>query len=161
MSLSLIAHILTSPYAFILWVRHKCYDWGLIKSVKPHIPTLSIGNIGVGGTGKTPHVELVLRELSQQIPMAVLSRGYRRRSKGFRYVNQNDSVAEAGDEPLQIKRKFPSVVVAVAVNRIAAIQQVGEDHPEVKLIVLDDAFQYRRLHPSYSILLFCAVFLVG
>jgi len=83
----------------------------------------------------------------------VLSRGYKRSSKGFRYVNPADSVFDAGDEPLQIKRKFPSVVVAVDANRIAGIHRIVQDYPHIKLIVLDDALQYRRLKPAYSILL--------
>jgi len=150
---SLIAHIATSPYRFVLWIRHKCYDWGILKSVSLDIPVVSIGNITVGGTGKTPHTELVVRLFSQEIPIAVLSRGYKRSSKGFRYVDVANSVSDAGDEPLQIKRKFPSVVVAVDANRIAGIDRIRQDHPHVKLIVLDDAFQYRRLRPMYSILL--------
>ena len=85
--------------------------------------------------------------------MAVLSSGYKRKSKGFRYVGPADSVSEVGDEPLQIKRKFPDVVVAVDTNRIAGIAQIRQEHPEVRLIVLDDAFQYRRLKPAYSVLL--------
>jgi len=151
--LQLITTILSIPYAFILWLRHKCYDWGIWKHVSFDFPVLSIGNITVGGTGKTPHTELILRLFSKTVPMAVLSAGYKRTSKGFRYVTISDSVSEAGDEPLQIKRKFPEVVVAVNKNRIAAINRIRQDHPEVRLIVLDDAFQYRKLKPSYSILL--------
>ena len=137
----------------VLWLRHKCYDWGIFRSVSLDIPVISIGNITVGGTGKTPHTELILRLFSSKVPIAVVSRGYKRSSKGFRYVECADSVSDAGDEPLQIKRKFPEVVVAVDKNRIAAIQRIREEHPEVKLIVLDDAFQYRKLKPAYSILL--------
>ena len=153
MVLSLFAHILTFPYRLVLWLRHKCYDWGVFLPVSCNIPTLSIGNIGVGGTGKTPHVELFLRLLGEDVPMAMLSRGYKRSSKGFRYVTPDDSAGQAGDEPLQIKRKFPSVVVAVDANRIEGIRRIQHDHPHIKLIVLDDAFQYRRLKPSCSILL--------
>ena len=142
-----------NPYSLILWLRHKCYDWRICKSVQLDIPTLSIGNITVGGTGKTPHTELILRLFSQEIPIAVLSRGYKRTSKGFRYVYPTDSVLDVGDEPLQIKRKFPSVVVAVDKNRIAGIKRIEKEFPQIKLIVLDDAFQYRRLKPTYSILL--------
>ena len=153
MILSFISHIITWPYRLALWFRHKCYDWGLLKSFAVDIPVISIGNITVGGTGKTPHTELVLRLLSQEVPVAVLSRGYKRSSKGFRYVETHDHVSEAGDEPLQIKRKFPAVVVAVDANRIAGINRIRQDHPQVKLIVLDDALQYRRLRPAYTILL--------
>ena len=142
-----------NPYSLILWLRHKRYDWRICNSVQMDIPTLSIGNITVGGTGKTPHTELILRLFSQEIPIAVLSRGYKRTSKGFRYVTLNDTVADVGDEPLQIKRKFPNLVVAVDKNRISGINRMVHDHPQMKWIVLDDAFQYRKLIPSYSILL--------
>ncbi|MCL2502835.1 MAG: tetraacyldisaccharide 4'-kinase, partial [Bacteroidales bacterium] len=121
--------------------------------IRPAVPCLSIGNITVGGTGKTPHTELVLRLCSRDMPMAVLSRGYGRSSKGFRYVAVDDCVADVGDEPLQIKRKFPEVVVAVNRNRIEGIRRIQKDHPQVKLVVLDDAFQYRKLTPTLSILL--------
>jgi len=148
-----IARILTLPYTLVLWLRHRCYDWGIFNSLTLDIPVLSLGNITAGGTGKTPHTELVLRLFSQDVEVAVLSRGYKRSSKGFRYVDAADSVMDTGDEPLQIKRKFPSVVVAVDTNRIAGIKRILQDYPQIKLIVLDDAFQYRRLKPAYSILL--------
>ena len=151
--MKLFAKIVTCPYLLVLWLRNTCYDWGLMRSVTPDVQTISIGNITVGGTGKTPHTELVLRLLSHRMPLAVLSRGYKRTTKGFRYVNPNDSASDAGDEPLQIKRKFPSVVVAVCANRIAAIKQIAKDYPHIKLVVLDDSFQYRKLKPTYSILL--------
>jgi len=144
---------LTVLYAGVLWLRHACYDTGLIKSVRPAIPTLCIGNITVGGTGKTPHTELVLRLCHRDMPVAVLSRGYGRISKGFRYVAVDDCVADVGDEPLQIKKKFPQAVVAVDRNRLEGVKKIQEDHPQVKLVVLDDAFQYRKLNPSFSILL--------
>ncbi|MDR2585747.1 MAG: tetraacyldisaccharide 4'-kinase [Prevotellaceae bacterium] len=150
---TLLTYLVVWPYSLVLWLRHKLYDWGFLKSVTVEIPTISIGNITVGGTGKTPHTELILRLFSQDIPMAVLSGGYKRKSRGFRYVETTDSVMDVGDEPLQIKRKFPDSVVAVDANRIAGIYQIQKDHPQVKMIVLDDAFQYRRLKPTYSILL--------
>ena len=153
MLLSLFANIVTSPYSLVLWLRHKCYDWGILRSIAVDITVISIGNITVGGTGKTPHTELLVRLFSQEVPMAVLSRGYKRTSKGFRYVYCSDSILDVGDEPFQIKRKFPSVVVAVDTNRTAGIKQIVKDHPHIKLFVLDDAFQYRRLKPKYSILL--------
>ena len=151
--ISLLAKAVTLPYAGVLWLRHACYDYGLIKSDPPAIPCLSMGNITAGGTGKTPHTELVLRLCSQGVPVAVLSRGYGRKSKGFRYVSVDDRVADVGDEPLQIKRKFPATVVAVHRNRMEGIQKIQRDYPIVKLVILDDAFQYRKLNPTCSILL--------
>lgn len=151
--ISFWAKVVTLPYAGVLWLRNACYDFGLIKSIRPDIPTLCLGNIAAGGTGKTPHTELVLRLCGQDIPVAVLSRGYGRKSRGFRYVSVDDGVADVGDEPLQIKRKFPGVVVAVDRNRINGVQRIQHDYPHIRLVVLDDAFQYRKLDSSFSILL--------
>ena len=151
--LLLLARILTWPYAFVLWLRHKCYDFNIMKSESFDFPVLSIGNITVGGTGKTPHTELIIKMYQDEMPLAVLSRGYKRSSNGFRYVRADDQVKDSGDEPLQIKRKFPHIPVAVHANRIAGIRQLKKDHPELQLIILDDAFQYRRLRPILSLLL--------
>ena len=148
-----LARILIWPYAFILWLRHKCYDLNILKSESFDFPVLSIGNITVGGTGKTPHTELIISMYKDEIPIAVLSRGYKRNSKGFRYVQPHDQVRDCGDEPLQIKRKFPDIPVAVHANRIEGIRQLKKDHPRLQLIILDDAFQYRRLQPKVSLIL--------
>ena len=148
-----VAKIVTFPYVLVLWFRHKCFDWGIFKSVAFDLPVVSIGNITVGGTGKTPHTELILRLCGERIQMAVLSRGYRRSSKGFKYVATDDCVAEVGDEPLQIKRKFPFIVVAVDANRVEGVKKIQHDHPQVGMVLLDDAFQYRKLRPSLSIVL--------
>ena len=147
------ARLLSLPYAFILWLRHKAYDWGICKRISFDFPVLSIGNITVGGTGKTPHTEYIINMYKDEMPLAVLSRGYKRHSKGFRYVHANDNVKDTGDEPLQIKRKFPNIQVAVHANRIEGIRQLKKDHPQLRLIILDDAFQYRRLKPTLSLLL--------
>ena len=116
-----------------------------------------MGNVTVGGTGKTPHVELILRLLGARgISAAVLSRGYKRKSKGFQYVEVDSSAEFAGDEPLQIKRKFPSVTVAVDKDRIEGCKKLvfaGPDRQSPAIIVLDDAFQYNRLHASLNIVL--------
>lgn len=141
-------------YNLWLRLRHLAYNKGWKKSYKADVPTICVGNITVGGTGKTPHVEMLLRQLSVSDrwgykPLAVLSRGYKRKSRGFQIVQPDSTAAFAGDEPLQIARKFHGVTVAVDKNRIEGCQKLsGAD-----LIVLDDAFQYRRLTPSLSIVL--------
>lgn len=143
------------------------------KAPGAEVPTICIGNITVGGTGKTPHTEMVLRllrELRPEVQPAVLSRGYKRKSRGFQQVVYGSTAAFAGDEPLQIKRKFPAVTVAVDKNRVEGCDflvhpekiQTGDkrfrriadkEFPASGMIVLDDAFQYRKLHASLNIVL--------
>ena len=141
-------------YGLWLRLRHLAYNKGWKKSFKADVPTICVGNITVGGTGKTPHVEMLLRQLRVSDrwgfkPLAVLSRGYKRKSRGFQTVQPDSSASFAGDEPLQIARKFHGVTVAVDKNRVEGCRKLeGAD-----LIVLDDAFQYRRLQPSLSIVL--------
>jgi tetraacyldisaccharide 4'-kinase len=112
-----------------------------------------VGNITVGGTGKTPFVEYLVRALSPDYRVAVLSRGYRRTTKGFRLANAYSTPGEIGDEPCQIKRKYPHLIVAVDADRVAGIARIREAHPDVRIVLLDDAFQYRRIRPNCSILL--------
>lgn len=137
-------------YGLVLRIRHLFYDRGWKKTFQPPIPTICVGNLTTGGTGKTPHVELLLRLLSFR-SVAVLSRGYKRKTKGFRIVGEADSAQTVGDEPLQIARKFPSVTVAVDKDRIHGCQELRDK--QVELVVLDDAFQYRKLEPSLTLLL--------
>lgn len=143
------------PYYLTLKIRHYLYDNGIFKSFKFDVPIISIGNISAGGTGKTPHTEFIVRELLENYKVAVLSRGYGRRSKGFQFVKTTDNATEAGDEPLQIKMKFPGVTVAVDGDRVRGIntlmQMEHQSRPEV--IVMDDAFQHRRVIPGLSLLL--------
>ena len=130
------------------------YDWKCIPSVQfDDIYVISVGNITVGGTGKTPFVEYLARHLSQDFKMAVLSRGYKRTTKGFRFVNIDATPGETGDEPYQIKRKFPGIVVAVDSDRINGIAGIRKAYPDTQVILLDDAFQYRKIKPNLSILL--------
>jgi len=141
-------------YSLYLKLRHLAYDKGWKKSQKASVPTICIGNVSVGGTGKTPQTELVLRRLSVSDKwaykaVAVLSRGYKRKSRGFQIVSQDSSAAFVGDEPLQIARKFPSVTVAVDKDRIEGCKKLES----ADIIVLDDAFQYRKLIPSLSMVL--------
>ena len=141
-------------YGTLLAIRHFFYDKGWKKPQEASVPTVCIGNITVGGTGKTPHTEMVLRRLLKSDDwaysnLAVLSRGYKRKSKGFQLVPRDGTALLYGDEPLQIAKKFPSVTVAVDKNRIRGCEQLKDAH----LIVLDDAFQYRKLRASLNIVL--------
>ena len=139
----------------ILKFRHYLYDKGIKKSYKFTTPTICVGNITVGGTGKTPHIELLINILKKDHKIAVVSRGYKRKSKGYREVQADDNYLQVGDEPLQIKRKFPDVIVVVDKDRKRAIETLEAMPYQQKptLILLDDAFQHRRIVPTLSILL--------
>ena len=126
------------------------------KAPGAEVPTICVGNITVGGTGKTPHTEMILRLLQESdrwgnANLAVLSRGYKRKSKGFQMVQADSTAAFSGDEPLQIKRKFPTVAVAVDKNRVEGCARLVQDGTDI--IVLDDAFQYKKLHATLNIVL--------
>lgn len=139
-------------YATVVYCRNLFYDWGVFNSQDFKTPTLCVGNLSVGGTGKTPMIEYLIRHLNPDLKLAVLSRGYRRQSKGFVLGQAGSSVKDLGDEPFQIFKKFPEVQVAVDEDRIRGIQQLKEQiGPE--LILLDDAFQHRRVKPSHSLVL--------
>ncbi|WP_318344230.1 tetraacyldisaccharide 4'-kinase [Flagellimonas baculiformis] len=138
-------------YALVVHLRNALYDVGVFTSVSYGTPTICVGNLSVGGTGKTPMTEYLIRML-QDHRVAVLSRGYKRQSKGFVLATPHTGVLELGDEPYQLKEKFPNVAVAVDADRRNGIAQLEEFvRPEV--IILDDAFQHRRVKPSFSILL--------
>lgn len=170
----MIDKVILAPYYFALKIRHALYDRGLKKVSTAEVPTICIGNVTAGGTGKTPHTEMILRFLLRSDDwayrnIAVLSRGYKRTSRGFQTVRRDGSVKDYGDEPLQIKKKFPSVTVAVDKDRIHGCNllrhpdQIKSDKkarrcsddsfPPADIIVLDDAFQYRALEYSLTILL--------
>ena len=170
----MIDQILLFPYWLALKARHFMYDHGIKKVHSADVPTICVGNITVGGTGKTPHTEMILKTLTQDVDwgaknIAVLSRGYKRKTRGFQQVVADGSAKLFGDEPLQIKRKFPFVTVAVDKSRKQgceflcnpelaqtskkARKCLHKDFPKADLIVLDDAFQHRALKPTVSIVL--------
>ncbi len=140
-------------YGIVIRIRNFCYENKIWLYKEYSIPIISIGNISVGGTGKTPHTEYILKMLKEEFSVAVLSRGYKRKSKGFRIVETTCTALEAGDEPLQIKLKFPDAIVAVDGNRRRGIERLLDMYPELNLIILDDAFQHRKVKPGLSILL--------
>ena len=140
-------------YGLIVWIRNSFYDQGMFKSTGFNMPVISVGNITVGGTGKTPHTEYLIRLLKEEYRLAVLSRGYLRKSRDFRIATSHSSVQEIGDESIQIKQKFPDVTVAVDRKRVNGITELMKLAPALEVILLDDAYQHRALRPGYSILL--------
>lgn len=142
-------------YGVGVGLRNKLFDWGILPSEEFSVPVISLGNLTVGGTGKTPHTEYVIRMLMKKYRIAVLSRGYKRKSTGFFMANRNASVESIGDEPYQMYKKFPNIIVAVDADRRRGIKKLLQ-LPEAKrpqIIILDDAFQHRYVKPSFSILL--------
>lgn len=148
-----LKRILSWIYTMVIVIRHRLYDWGVIKSYSFDIPIICIGNITVGGTGKTPTAEHLISLLSSDYNIAILSRGYGRRTKGYREVQTEDSYINVGDEPLQIKLKFPSTIVVVSEDRVAGIEHIRKEHPEVNLIIMDDGFQHRKVKAKVNIIL--------
>jgi tetraacyldisaccharide 4'-kinase len=154
---NVLARLLLSPIALLygagVGLRNFLYQKGLLKSVRFDLPLISVGNLTVGGAGKTPHIEYLLVLLKDYIRVATLSRGYGRQTKGYLEVLPGMQARQTGDEPLQFKRKFRDVVVAVAESRTFAIPQILSSHPDTQLILLDDAFQHRAIAPGMHILL--------
>jgi tetraacyldisaccharide 4'-kinase len=140
-------------YGLAVWIRNLLYDTGLFSSTGFNIPIISVGNIHAGGTGKTPHVEYLAELLGPRFSIATLSRGYKRKTTGFRIASEESTPQEVGDEPLQIKRRFPGITVAVDRNRANGIELLMKQSPPVEIILLDDAYQHRSVKPGFSILL--------
>jgi len=140
-------------YGFVLAIRNLFYDWGIFKSIRPEVPTVVVGNLSMGGTGKSPHIEFLIRELQNKYRLAVVSRGYGRKTSGFIELTEHASAIDVGDEPLQIKRKFPEIPFVVCENRATAIQKLQTDYPDLELILLDDAMQHRRISGAFVVIL--------
>ncbi|MDR2389070.1 MAG: tetraacyldisaccharide 4'-kinase [Tannerellaceae bacterium] len=142
-------------YGLATGVRNLLYNWDVLHSKEYPIPVICVGNLAAGGTGKTPHTEYLVQLLKPHYRVAVLSRGYKRQTKGFRLAGANDTARTIGDEPYQMKRKFPDVLIAVDANRGRGIRHLMELPEEQKpeVVLLDDAFQHRSVLPSFSILL--------
>lgn len=141
-------------YGAVVGVRNWMFESKFLKSVEYDIPIIGVGNLTVGGTGKTPHVEYIVDQLRLDYNVAVLSRGYKRKTKGFVLANSNSTPASIGDEPYQIYKKFHGrVIVASCENRRVGIEQLTTLFPELDVIVLDDSFQHRWVKPKVSILL--------
>ena len=142
-------------YGFGVGLRNMLFEMGALKSKKYDVPIISVGNITVGGTGKTPHVEYLIELLKDHMNVAVLSRGYKRKSRGFVLADKDTPMTQIGDEPFQMKQKYPDIIVAVDGNRRRGIEKLieGETGKKADIILLDDAFQHRYVKPGINILL--------
>lgn len=140
-------------YSLGVNIRNRLFDYNIYESKSFDFPVISIGNITVGGTGKTPHTEFLINWLKQKHKIATLSRGYKRKTKGFVEVETGSSVKQTGDEPLQMKRKFPDVKVAVDEKRVHGIETLMNKDDAPEIVLLDDAFQHRSVEPGINILL--------
>ncbi len=154
---NIFLRILLSPFALIyggiVGFRQLSYRMKLLRSSRFDVPTIVVGNLSTGGVGKSPHIEYLIRLLEPYINVAVLSRGYKRKTEGFRMVEPDNTALDVGDEPLQFKKKYPSVPVAVGERRAYAIPQIIYRHPDIQTILLDDAFQHHAVRPYKSILI--------
>ncbi|UCJ09182.1 tetraacyldisaccharide 4'-kinase [Chitinophaga pendula] len=151
--LKILLYPFSMLYGLIMWIRNRLYDNGALTAVEFEIPTIAVGNLSVGGTGKTPHVEYLIRLLKQFMPIATLSRGYNRRTKGFVLAGPNTTAAEIGDEPMQFHQKFPDISVCVGEERMLAIPELLGERPYIATVLLDDAFQHRSIKPGLNIML--------
>ena len=134
-------------------IRNFGFEIGVLRSRDFSVPVISVGNITVGGTGKTPHVEHLIRLLRKQFHVAVLSRGYKRKTRGFQMATAETTARDIGDEPQQMHTKFPDITVAVDPKRARAIEKLTNDDPGLDVVLLDDAFQHRYVRPGVNILL--------
>lgn len=153
MNLRTLLYPFSLVYGFGVRFRNRMYDKKVFRSVSFDLPVICIGNLSVGGTGKTPMAEYLIRILETKFKVAVLSRGYKRKTNGFLIADENVGVSEIGDEPMQIHRKFPGVAVAVARERVIGIPQLLYSVPDLNVIILDDAFQHRMVRAGLNILL--------
>lgn len=140
-------------YCLLTWVRNKLYDKGWKKSRSFSVKTICVGNLSMGGTGKSPMAEYVIRLLKEKYKIATLSRGYKRKTQGFAEVDIRSTSAEVGDEPKQFRKKFPGITVAVCEDRCTGIDTIIKVHNDTEVIVLDDAFQHRKVKAGLNILL--------
>jgi tetraacyldisaccharide 4'-kinase len=140
-------------YGAIVWLRNWMFDKNIIRANSFNFPIICVGNLSVGGTGKTPMVEYLIRLLKNNYETATLSRGYKRKTKGFAIADEHTTALEIGDEPMQFHQKFPEVTVAVGEERLVAIPQLLHDRQNTEVIILDDAFQHRPVRAGLNIVL--------
>ena len=149
--------VLLLPFAILFWfavvIRNWLYDKKIIRSISFGLPLICVGNLAVGGTGKSPMVEYLVKHLKSRFKVATLSRGYKRKTKGYALAKGDSTAIDIGDEPMQFHLKFPDVPVAVGEERLDAIPQLLHDKPDTQAIILDDAFQHRIVNAGLNILL--------
>jgi tetraacyldisaccharide 4'-kinase len=157
MSEDIVIRVLLLPLALLygmgVGLRDLLYRTGALRSVRFDLPVISIGNLSVGGAGKSPHIEYLMRWLGQYLNVAVLSRGYGRQTEGYRPVSVIDNARWVGDEPLQFKRKFPDTPVSVSESRAIGVPELLKHNPETQCVLLDDAYQHLAVTPGLNILL--------
>lgn len=151
--LRIILFPFTLLYRAIIGIRSFLYDVNLLKSISFDVPVISVGNLNTGGSGKTPMIEYLIRQLSPFIKVSVLSRGYKRKTKGYKNVTEDTDYTQVGDEPLLLKKKYPNTAVAVGEERALAIPQLLQNYDGIQLVMLDDAFQHRGVRPYLNIVL--------
>ncbi len=154
----ILAQIFLAPFALLYGIgvslRDFFYRKGLLKGYKFNVPVISVGNLSVGGAGKTPHIEYLIRLLKDYLNIATLSRGYKRKTKGYLEVKSSHNAEDVGDEPLQFKRKYGNdITVTVSESRAFGIPEIVRYYPDTQAILLDDAFQHRSVEPGLNILL--------
>jgi len=153
-------------YHIVLTIRHKLYDWRILKTTRFEKPVICVGNLNLGGTGKTPHTEYLIRLLKDHYRVATLSRGYGRKTMGFKMAENTSAYEDLGDEPLQYFKKFPDIQVAVDVDRVDGVRKLISSPNNAEVVLLDDAFQHRSIKAGLNILLteyqhlYCDDFLV-
>jgi len=140
-------------YGLVIALRNFCYDKNIFKSVSFPLPVINVGNLTMGGTGKTPHIEYLIRLLKENFRIATLSRGYGRKTQGFMLVSNPSGTSMVGDEPMQYHSKFPDITVSVGEDRVAAIENLVKLMPKPEVILMDDAYQHRAVKPGLNILL--------
>ena len=140
-------------YWFAVWLRNSLYNTKMLRSSSFGLPVICVGNLSVGGTGKSPMVEFLIGHLKDKFRVATLSRGYKRKTRGYALANETTTSLDIGDEPMLFHQKFPGVPVAVGEERLVAIPQLLHDKPDTQVIVLDDAFQHRAINAGLNILL--------
>jgi len=150
---SIFLYPLSLLYGLITGFRNFLYNAEILKSHTFPMPVICVGNLTAGGTGKTPLTEYLVNLLREDFDVVVLSRGYKRKTRGFLFAGENSRSEDIGDEPLQIARKFPGITVAVDRKRVHGVREILDKKPDSGVIILDDAFQHRSITPGYSILL--------
>lgn len=155
--MELLRKIIGFPFSLIWWlvssIRNTLFNTKVFTSQEFDLPVIGVGNLSMGGSGKTPHVEYLIELLHHQNPVSVLSRGYKRKTTGYIFGSTQSTVKQIGDEPLQYKLKYPSVPVAVCESRVIGIPQLLMDAPNTEVVLLDDIFQHRSIKPGLNILL--------
>jgi len=140
-------------YGAVVWLRNRLYDAKFFSSIEFSVPVIAVGNLSTGGTGKTPHVEYLVRLLEYQYQAATMSRGYKRHTQGFLVADENSNALRIGDEPMQYHMKYPDLVVSVAEERMIGIPALLQRRPDVDVIILDDAYQHRSVKAGLTILI--------